>query len=197
MKLRGKKIAALVTDGFEQVELTKPKAALEKEGATVHIVSPKDGKVKGWDFTDWGDEFDVDVKLDKARAEDYDALLLPGGQINPDKLRGEKKAIQFLQDFHNSGKPIGAICHAPWLLITAGLAEGYELTGYETIQIDLKNAGAIVHDKEVVVDRGIVTSRNPDDIPAFNEKIIEEFAEGRHGGQGERKPTHEMSHNGR
>ena len=175
-KLDGKKVAILVTDGFEQVELTKPKQALEDAGATTHIVSPKEDEVKGWDETDWGNTFSVDISLDNASSDDYDALLLPGGQINPDKLRAEEKAVNFVKSFNDQHKPIAAICHGPWTLIEAGLASGRKMTSFNSIQTDLKNAGANWVDEEVVVDQGIITSRNPDDIPAFNEKIIEEFA---------------------
>jgi len=175
-KLDGKKVAILVTDGFEQVELTKPKQALEDAGATTHIVSPKDNEVKGWDETNWGDTFSVDISLDQASADNYDALLLPGGQINPDMLRADKKAVSFIKSFGDQHKPIAAICHGPWTLIEAGLASGRKMTSFNSIQTDLKNAGAHWVDQEVVVDQGIITSRNPDDIPVFNETIIEEFA---------------------
>lgn len=188
--LSGKKVAALVTDGFEQVELTSPKEALEAAGATVHIVSPKSDTVKGWNHTEWGDSFDVDVALSDASASDYDALLLPGGVMNPDSLRIEEAAVRFAQAFFTDGKPIAAICHGPWLLVETGAIGGYNMTSYPSIRTDLKNAGAKVFDQEVVVDRGLVTSRNPDDLPAFNQKIVEEFAEGKHGGNGEREPTH-------
>jgi protease I len=181
-KLSGKKVAIVVTDGFEQVEMTEPKKALEAEGADTFIVSPKDdGVVKGWQHTDWGDEFDVDVTIAEANAADYDALLLPGGAMNPDKLRLEPKVIQFVRSFFDEGKPVAAICHGPWLLIDAGAAEGRKVTSWPSIRLDLKNAGADVVDEEVVVDNGLVTSRKPDDIPAFNKKMIEEFAEGEHG----------------
>ena len=175
-KLDGKRVAILVTDGFEQVELTKPKQALEDAGATTHIVSPKDNEVKGWDETNWGDTFSVDISLDQASADNYDALLLPGGQINPDMLRADKKAVSFIKSFGDQHKPIAAICHGPWTLIEAGLASGRKMTSFNSIQTDLKNAGAHWVDQEVVVDQGIITSRNPDDIPVFNETIIEEFA---------------------
>lgn len=175
-KLDGKKVAILVTDGFEQVELTKPKQALEEAGATTYIVSPKDDEVKGWDETDWGNTFSVDVPLNNASADDYDALLLPGGQINPDKLRAEESAVNFVKAFGSQHKPIAAICHGPWTLIEAGLVKGRKMTSFNSIQTDLKNAGSDWVDQEVVVDNGIITSRNPDDIPAFNDKIIEEFA---------------------
>ena len=174
--LNGKKIAILATDGFEQVELTQPKQALEEAGATVHIVSPKSDSIKGWDETDWGESFDVDVSLDQANADSYDALVLPGGQINPDKLRAEDKAVQFVRQFGQQQKPIAAICHGPWTLIEAELVRGKKMTSFPSIKTDLKNAGADWVDQEVVVDQGIITSRNPDDLPAFNETIIKEFA---------------------
>lgn len=193
MKLQGKKVAALVSDGFEQVELTEPMAALREAGATVDIVAPKAGSVKGWKHTEWGDQFPVDVELKQANPADYDALLLPGGVMNPDHLRNTPAAVQFARAFFEDGKPIGAICHGPWLLVEAGVVDGYTMTGYPSIRTDLKNAGANVQDREVVVDRGVVTSRNPDDLPAFNRAIIEEFAEGRHGGEGHRRPTRERT----
>lgn len=179
-ELTGKRVAILVENGFEQVELTKPRQALEEAGAQTHIVSPAGNRVKGWDHTKWGDEFDVDVSLNEAQAADYDALLLPGGVMNPDKLRRNEKAQRFVRSFFEAGKPVAAICHAPWTLIDAGVASGRRLTSYHSLQLDLKNAGARWVDEEVVVDNGLVTSRKPDDIPAFNRKMIEEFAEGRH-----------------
>ena len=179
-KLTGKRIAIVVTDGFEQVEMTEPKQALEQEGAKTVIISPKDGKVKGWKHTDWGDSFNVDMKLSDARESEFDALLLPGGAMNPDKLRLEPDAVNLVRRFFEAGKPVAAICHGPWLLIDAGVAKGRTVTSWPSIRIDLKNAGANVVDQEVVVDRGLVTSRKPDDIPAFNRKMIEEFAEGKH-----------------
>jgi protease I len=182
-QLNGKKVAILVENGFEQVELTDPRQALEEAGATTHIVSPREGKVKGWAKTDWGDEFEVDVPLDRARAEEYDALVLPGGVMNPDKLRRNEAAQRFIRDFFEAGKPVAAICHAPWVLIDAGVVEGRKVTSYETLQLDLKNAGAEWVDEEVVVDNGLVTSRKPDDLPAFNRKMVEEIAEGRHAAQ--------------
>jgi protease I len=183
-QLTGKKIAILVADGFEQVELTGPKEALEKAGAETQIVSPAMGKVKGWEETKWGKPFPVDVPLKKAKAGDYDALLLPGGVMNPDKLRADEKATDFVRAFFDSGKPVAAICHGPWTLIDAGVAKGRRLTSYHSIQTDLKNAGAEWVDEPVVVDNGLVTSRKPADIPAFNRKMIEEFAEGIHGREG-------------
>lgn len=179
-QLNGKKVAILVAHGFEQVELTEPKQALEQAGAQTHIVSPEQGQVKGWQHTEWGDQFPVDVPLNQANADDYDALLLPGGVMNPDHLRRNQQALQFVRSFFEAGKPVAAICHGPWTLIDAGLVKGRKMTSYESIQSDLKNAGAQWVDQEVVVDQGLVTSRKPDDIPAFNRKMIEEFAEGRH-----------------
>lgn len=178
--LRGKKVAILVADGFEQTELTRPKDALVEAGAECFIISPNEDAVKGWKHTDWGDSFDVDVPLEEANASDYDALLLPGGVMNPDKLRRNESALDFIREFFETGKPVAAICHGPWTLIDAGVAEGRRMTSYHTIQSDLKNAGADWVDEEVVVDNGLITSRQPDDIPAFNRKMIEEFAEGIH-----------------
>lgn len=176
--LSGKKVAILVTDGFEQVELTEPKKALEQAGAVAHIVSPNKDRVKGWNHTEWGDVFPVDVVLDRADPEDYDALLMPGGVMNPDKLRRNERALQFVRAFFDSDKPVAAICHGPWTLIDSDVVEGRRLTSYESIQTDLKNAGADWVDEEVVVDQGLVSSRKPDDIPAFNRKMIEVFAGG-------------------
>jgi protease I len=178
--LNGKKVAILVADGFEQVELTEPKQALEEAGAETAVVSPNNDWVKGWNRTDWGDEFVVNEPLAAAKPEEYDALLLPGGVMNPDKLRRNQRALQFVKAFFDAGKPVAAICHGPWTLIDAGVVKGRKLTSYESIQTDLKNAGAEWTDREVVVDNGLVTSRKPDDLPAFNRKMIEEFAEGKH-----------------
>jgi protease I len=179
-QLNGKRVAILVADGFEQVELTGPKEALDQAGARTQIISPAKGQVKGWNHTEWGDQFPVDLQLEQARPDDFDALLLPGGVMNPDKLRMNKQAVQFVKAFFDAGKPVAAICHGPWTLIEAGVVRGRKLTSYESIQTDLKNAGANWVDQEVVTDNGLVTSRKPDDIPAFNRKMIEEFAEGRH-----------------
>jgi protease I len=181
--LSSKKIAILATDGFEQSELTEPKRALEEAGATVHVISPKSGKIRGWDHTDWGQDVPVDLALEQARPDDYHGLVLPGGQINPDKLRLEPKAVEFVRAFFQAGKPVGAICHGPWMLIEADVVRGRTVTSWPSVRTDLKNAGANWVDQEVVVDQGLVTSRKPDDIPAFNAKIIEEFAEGRHEAQ--------------
>jgi protease I len=179
-KLRGKKIAILVANGFEQIELTEPKAALEAAGARARIVSPEEKHVKGWKHTEWGDQFHVDVPLSQASAREYDGLLLPGGVMNPDKLRMIPAAVEFIKEFVSAGKPIAAICHGPWTLIEADAVEGRTITSWPSLKTDLRNAGAEWVDQEVVVDNGIVTSRKPDDIPAFNEKMIEEFAEGKH-----------------
>jgi protease I len=179
-KLNGKKVAILVEDGFEQVELTSPKQALEEAGAKAHIISPKSGKVKGWDHTKWGQEFPVDVGIEQANANDYDALVLPGGVMNPDKLRMNQSAVQFVHSFFEQHKPVAAICHGPWTLVEANVVKGRKLTSYPSLQTDLKNAGANWVDQEVVVDQGLVTSRKPDDLPAFNRKLVEEIAEGQH-----------------
>ena len=179
-KLEGKKVAILATNGFEQSELVKPKEAIENEGATAHIVSPESGEIKGWDEDNWGDKFTVDVELKNAKAEDYNALILPGGVINPDKLRTDENVLTFVRDFFKQNKPVAAICHGPWTLINAEVVEGREMTSYHTIRKDLENAGAKWSDQEVVTDNGLVTSRNPNDLPAFCEKVIEEIREGKH-----------------
>jgi protease I len=181
-QLKGKRVAILVADGFEQVELTGPKEALEAAGAETEIISPAEKKVRGWEGEDmdWGSKFKVDVPLAEANARNYDALLLPGGVMNPDKLRIEPRAIEFIRQFVNSGKPIGAICHGPWTLIEAGAVKSRRMTSYPSIKTDLINAGANWVDEEVVVDNGVVTSRKPSDIPAFNRKLIEEISEGLH-----------------
>jgi protease I len=176
-QLQNKKVAILVENGFEQEELTRPRQALEEAGAETHIVSPAWKTVKGWDHVDWGDEFEVDVKLEEADPEQYDALLLPGGVMNPDKLRRNEKAQDFVRRFFAAHKPVAAICHAPWTLIDTGLAPGRRLTSYHSIRTDLENAGAEWVDKEVVVDDNLITSRNPDDIPAFNRAFIEKLSE--------------------
>ncbi len=181
-KLNGKKIAILAADGFEQSELFEPRQALIDAGASVDVVSLESGSIKGWDSDNWGDSIAVDKVVTEVSATDYNALLLPGGLFNPDALRANKDAVKFVQGFFNgdSVKPVAAICHGPWLLIEAGVVKGRKMTSYPSIQTDLKNAGANWVDEEVVVDNGIVTSRSPDDIPAFNRKMIEEFCEGRH-----------------
>ncbi len=182
-QLQGKRVAILATDGFEQSELFKPKQALEDAGAKVSIVSLKAGEIKGWNENDWGDTVTVDLTIEQAKAEDFDALQLPGGVMNPDKLRVNEKAVAFVKAFFDTGKPVAAICHAAWTLINAEVVEGREMTSYPPLQKDLENAGAKWVDKEVVVDNGLITSRNPNDIPAFNKKMIEEFAEGKHNKQ--------------
>ncbi len=181
--LKNKKIAVLMTNGFEESEYTKPRKALDDAQAEVHVISIKKGKVKAWDVDDWGASYNVDKTLDEVKAEDYHGLLLPGGVLNPDQLRMNEQAVAFVKHFFSAGKPIAAICHAPQLLIETHALQGRELTSYHSIATDLKNAGAKWVDKEVVVDQGLTTSRNPDDIPAFIEKMIEEFAEGKHAGQ--------------
>jgi protease I len=178
--LTGKKVAILATDGFEQDELFSPLEALRGAHADVKIVSPAKGEIKGWKHTDWGQKVKVDLPLDQARAEDFDALVLPGGVMNPDHLRQDPKAVQFVRVFFGSGKPVAAICHGPQMLIEAGVVRGRKLTSYSSIRTDLKNAGAEWVDGEVIVDNGLVTSRTPDDLPAFNAKMIEEIAEGIH-----------------
>ena len=178
--LENRRVAILTEEGFEQVELTSPKAALLDAGATVHIISPKRGKIKAWDKTNWGIEVDVDKQLDEVSPDDYDALMLPGGVLNPDKLRQNKDAVAFVTAFLKEGKPVAAICHGPQMLIETGLIKGRKLTSFPSLQTDLKNAGAEWIDEEVVVDNGLVTSRTPADLPAFNKKMIEEFAEGVH-----------------
>ena len=179
-QLSSKKVAILATDGVEQVELTKPKQALEQAGAQTHVISPKTSTIQGWNHHDKGDQIPVDVSLDSANPNDYDALVLPGGALNPDQLRTNPKAVQFVKSFFEAGKPVAAICHAPWTLIEADVVKGRTLTSWPSLQTDLRNAGATWVDQEVVVDKGLVTSRNPNDIPAFNNKMIEEFAEGEH-----------------
>jgi protease I len=178
--LKGKRVAILATDGFEQVELTEPKKALEDAGAQTQVVSPKDGQIKGWNHTDWGEPVSVDVNLKSAQPGDYDALLLPGGVMNPDRLRMDPAAVQFAKAFFEAGKPVAAICHGPWLLVEAGVLKGRKVTSWPSLKTDITNAGGQWTDQEVVTDQGLVTSRKPDDIPAFNKKIIEEFAEGKH-----------------
>ena len=188
-ELRNKRVAVLSENGFEQSELTEPKKALEQAGASVEVVSPQASKIKGWQHGNWGDEVTVDRKLDDARPEQYDALLLPGGVMNPDKLRINQRAIEFIKHFVDSGKPIAAICHGPWPLIEAGGVKGRKMTSWPSLKTDLRNAGAEWVDQEVVTDRGLVTSRKPDDIPAFNRKMIEEFAEGKHTPHGKSELT--------
>ncbi|MEO5718121.1 MAG: type 1 glutamine amidotransferase domain-containing protein [Chthoniobacterales bacterium] len=182
-KLKGKKVAILVADGFEQVEMTKPREALHEAGAETKIVSIKSGKVFGMNHEEKGDEFDVDLTLDKAQADDFDALLMPGGLLNPDAMRQEGSALQFVRAFFETHKPVAVICHGPQVLINADLVRGRTMTSWPALEVDLKNAGANWVNEEVVVDNGLVSSRKPEDIPAFNRKMIEEFAEGKHEGR--------------
>jgi protease I len=178
--LSGKRVAILATDGVEQSELREPRKALDDAGARTTLVSPKEGKIKAWQHDHWGDEIQVDIPLSNARADEFDALMLPGGVMNPDRLRTDPKAVQFVRDFFQSGKPIAAICHGPWLLVEAGVVQGRTITSWPSLQTDIRNAGGDWVDREVATDEGIVTSRKPDDIPAFNRKMIEEFREGTH-----------------
>jgi protease I len=178
--LNDRKVAILTEEGFEQVELTSPKEALEAAGAKVDVISPKSGRIKAWNERDWGIEIDVDKNLSDVSPDDYDALVLPGGVLNPDKLRQNKEAVAFVSAFLDEGKPVAAICHGPQMLIETGMIGGRTLTSYPSLQTDLKNAGAHWIDQEVVVDNGLVTSRTPQDLEAFNRKAIEEIGEGQH-----------------
>ena len=178
--LRGKKVAILVADGFEQIELTEPKKALEAAGATTEIVSPAENQVQGWNHDEKADSFTVDMPLKRARSDDYDALLLPGGVRNPDQLRMLTRAVEFVDGFFATRKPVAAICHAPWMLIESEVVRGRKITSWPSLKTDLINAGAEWVDREVVVDNGLVTSRKPADLPAFNQKMIQEFAKERY-----------------
>ena len=190
-QLQGKTIAILATDGVEQAELLSPRQALTGAGAKVEVISLKTGEIQGFDHLTPDKKIAVDKALETVNAADYDGLVLPGGASNPDSLRIEPSVQSFVRAFFDAGKPVGAICHAPWILIDAGLAKGRKLTGYKTIRQDLKNAGAEVVDEAVVVDQGLITSRDPDDLPAFNAKLIEEFAEGRHADQAKKAAASE------
>ncbi len=181
--LTGKRVAILATDGVEQVELTEPRKALDAAGAKTTVVSPKSGSIKAWQHDKWGDEISVDMPLAGATAASFDALLLPGGVMNPDKLRTDTQAVAFVREFFEAGKPVAAICHGPWLLVEADVVHDRNVTSWPSLKTDLTNAGANWSDEQVVTDHGLVTSRKPDDIPAFNKKMIEEFAEGSHEGQ--------------
>lgn len=178
--LQGKKIAILATDGFEQSELTQPRDALHGAGAQTHVIAPKAGEIQGMEHAEKGDKVPVDKALGQANPDDYDALVLPGGVANPDALRINKQALQFVRHFVDAKKPIAAICHGPWTLIETGMVEGRRVTSWPSLKTDLENAGADWVDQEVVTDKGLVTSRKPDDLPAFCAKMIEEFREGRH-----------------
>ncbi len=179
-KLEGKRIAILAADMFERVELEEPRKALEEEGATIEVISIDEGQIQGFDHFDPANKVKVDRTVEEVSVADYDALLIPGGVGNPDQLRGDENAVHFVREFGESGKPMAVICHGPWMLVESGLARGRTLTSWPTLRTDIENAGGEWVDKEVVVDSGIVTSRKPDDIPAFNRKMIEEFAEGVH-----------------
>jgi len=180
--IQGKRIAILVTEGFEQAELDKPRKALDDAGATTEVVSPMKDKVRGWDMKDWGREVSVDVPLPSADPNNYDALLLPGGVMNPDKLRMIPEAVDFVKKFFQTGKPVAAICHGPWMLVEADVVNGRKMTSWQSLKTDIRNAGGTWVDEEVVVDEGVVTSRKPDDMPAFNQKMIQQFAAGARSG---------------
>lgn len=177
--LTGKTIAILATEGFEQVELDSPKATLSRRGATIHVIAPEEGTIRGWDEDDWGDEVVVDVRLADADADIYDALVLPGGLFNPDSLRRNEDALDFVRAMHDRKVPIAAICHAPWILIDAGLVKGKTMTSYPTVRTDLENAGAEWRDEEAVCDGQLITSRSPEDLEAFNDALTEALTEGR------------------
>jgi protease I len=177
--LRGLKVAILIEDGFEEAEMVEPRKALDDVGAETHIVSPRDEVVRSWVFGEWGEKFPVDTPLDEARVDDYDALLLPGGVINPDKLRMRPKAVEFVKAFFDAGKPVASICHGPWMVIEAGAARGRRIASWPSLKTDVRNAGGEWVDQEVVVDGALVTSRKPDDIPAFNREMITLFGKAR------------------
>jgi len=179
-KLQGKRVAFLATDMVEQVELTEPWKAVQDEGGSPELISLQEGEIQGFDHYDKADTFKVDRTVEEARADDYDALVIPGGVGNPDTMRTDENAVQFVRDFFEQGKAVGVICHGPWMLVEAGVVRGRKVTSWPSLQTDIRNAGGDWVDQEVVVDEGLVTSRKPDDLPAFNEKIVEEFCEGRH-----------------
>ena len=178
--IAGKRVAILATDGVEQIELTEPRKALDAAGAKTSVVSPNAGTIKAWQHDQWGEQIKVDIPLSEARPNDFDALMLPGGVMNPDKLRMNQAAVDFVREFFEAGKPVAAICHGPWLLVEAGVLQGRSVTSWPSLETDIRNAGGDWVDREVMVDEGLVTSRKPDDIPAFNRKMIEEFGEGIH-----------------
>ena len=183
--IKGKKVAILTENGFEEIELTSPKKALTEAGVEVHIISPQSGKVKAWDHDHWSIELDVTKNIKDANPEEYDMLVIPGGVINPDKMRSNKDCISFAQHFIEQGKPLAAICHGPQLLIETGMISTRKLTSYSSIKTDLVNAGVLWVDEEVVVDNGLITSRSPKDLEAFNKKILEELSEGKHATTGQ------------
>ena len=180
MRLTGKRIAILATNGFEQSELEVPRDRLKENGATVDIISPEAGEIRGWEKKDWGRPVKVDKTLDQVRADDYDAIVLPGGQMNPNSLRINDKALRFIRAFYDQKKVVAAVCHAPWLLIETGIIKGRKATSYKSIKTDVMNAGANWEDSSVVTDQGIITSRNPGDLEDFSAKIVEEVLEGKH-----------------
>ena len=182
-ELDGKRIAFVATDMVEQVELTKPWDAVEQAGGSPELISLEEGEIQGFNHYDKGDTFKVDKTVEEARADDYDALVIPGGVGNPDTLRGDENAVAFVREFFEQAKPVGAICHGPWLLVEAGVVRGRKVTSWPSLQTDIRNAGGEWVDEKVVVDQGLVTSRKPDDLPAFNDKIVEEFCEGKHAEQ--------------
>jgi protease I len=179
-KLQGKRVAFLATDMVEQIELTEPWKAVKEAGATPELISLEEGEIQAFDHYDKADTFKVDRTVEEASADDYDALVIPGGVGNPDTMRGDENAVQLVRDFFEQGKPVGVICHGPWMLVEAGVVRDRKVTSWPTLQTDIRNAGGNWVDEEVVVDQGLVTSRKPDDLPAFNAKIVEEFCEGRH-----------------
>jgi protease I len=182
-QLQGKRVAILATDGVERIELIEPRKALDAAGARTVVVSPKPGSIKGWEHDHWGEAIVVDQSLDAASADQFDALMLPGGVMNPDQLRQNPRAVEFVRSFFEAGKPVAAICHAPWLLVEADVVDGRTITSWPSLRTDIRNAGGDWVDRDVVTDHGLVTSRKPDDIPAFNRKMVEEFAEGVHEAQ--------------
>jgi protease I len=192
-ELQGKRVAALATNGFEQSELVEPKRALEEAGARVDVIAPEPGTIRGWKHKQWGDEITVDRTLAEARPDEYDGVLLPGGVMNPDVLRTKPDAVSFVRNAFQAGTPIAAICHGPWTLVEAGVVNGLRMTSWPSLKTDLTNAGAEWVDQDVVTDRGVVSSRKPDDIPAFNRKMIEEFAEGRHADARQRRTAAEAT----
>jgi protease I len=179
-ELQGKRIAFLATDMVEQVELTEPWKAVKEAGGQPELISLEEGEIQGFDHYDKADTFPVDKTVEEARADDYDALVIPGGVGNPDTMRMDENAVEFTRQFFEQGKPVGVICHGPWMLVEAGVVRGRKVTSWPSLRTDIQNAGGNWVDQEVVVDEGLVTSRKPDDLPAFNEKIVEEFCEGRH-----------------